>query len=236
MSDDFEELDSLPIPVARALRAASDAIRIYPLDLERVIARGRRKRRAGRGVATATGTALLTIATVGFTLVDRADQSSGDNVTVAASPADSSWISLRNAKVRLDGGSFQLKDGRSLKASRNEAVVLLPRHAIGRLGADQAEGAVGIAVHTTAGSGEFYYLVADRMVRGKPASSAGLFLGDRIQPVSITIHKGAVRVTFQSRTSATSYTSPYDQQSVVTVRLIQGDLRVVSWDDNPVRP
>jgi heat shock protein HslJ len=127
-------------------------------------------------------------------------------------PRNTSYI-IENTPVTLINGAAEIPIARD-SSSKAMTRIWDPPTMVD-LNNDGADDAVLILIHSTGGSGTFYYLVAAIASGEDYAGTTGLLLGDRIDPQSIEVGDGKVSVRYLIRKSDESFA---DKPSIEKVR------------------
>ena len=119
----------------------------------------------------------------------------------------------RNAIYIIEGTPIALIDGTAdepAAAGSSSRVItrIWGEPVLAHLNEDGADDAVLILTHSTGGSGTFYYLVAAIASADGYTGSAGLLLGDRIEPKTIRVRDAKVSVRFMTRGAGESFADP----------------------------
>jgi hypothetical protein len=109
-----------------------------------------------------------------------------------------------SASYRIDGRVIALQNGKHDEpvapgsAARNTATVW-GKPVVADLDGDGDQDAVMIIATQPGGSGTFYYVAVAELDGGAYTGSAGVLLGDRIAPQSVTFADGVVTVDYAER-------------------------------------
>jgi hypothetical protein len=125
-------------------------------------------------------------------------QNSSNTTVINSNPVKNSHPSALNATFTLDDNKVPLKNGVFTDANGSE-IDLTDIAGYGDLNGDGKEDAAVTLIQSGAGTGVFFSIAA--FVSG-PISYKGtnaIFLGDRIQPKSITIKNKTITVTYLDR-------------------------------------
>jgi hypothetical protein len=133
--------------------------------------------------------------------------------TNAASPSAVAATSPESASYRIDGRIIALQNGRHDEpaapgsAARNTTTVW-GKPIAADLDGDGDQDAVVILATEPGGSGTFYYIAVAELDGGAYTGSAGVLLGDRIAPQSVTFAEGVVTVRYAERRPGEPMSAP----------------------------
>jgi len=111
---------------------------------------------------------------------------------------------ISNATFKFEDSSITLRNGVSEQpitpgSTLTQETILTDMIEFGDLNADAKEDAVGIVVQLGGGSGVFIYLVAQVSGLVEYKGSNAVFIGNRIDPKSISIEDGLITLTYLDR-------------------------------------
>ncbi len=118
-----------------------------------------------------------------------------------------------DATYEIDGIPVALVNGVSeIEAAPGSASKILTRNyglqANGDLNGDGRSDIAFLLTQSGGGSGTFYYLVAAICTDSGYDGSNGIFLGDRILPISVAIEDGSIVVTYKDRLPEETFAAP----------------------------
>jgi hypothetical protein len=134
-----------------------------------------------------------------------------------------------NATYMLNGKPLQLRSGAAEiqvapEPARPETVTYWNMPVAGDLNGDRKNDAAFLMVRHSAGTGEFYYVVAYISSPDSPLTNA-VFLGDRIAPQNMLIKDGAIIVNFADRKPGEPMVARPSVGVTKTIRLVDGVLK-----------
>ena len=149
---------------------------------------------------------LLIIATAIYVFVMNKGHKEDKFVNVDTSATSTKNINFDplNFTYDIEGEKIVLKDGTSTSdivpgsAEKLETTVF-DKPAVGDLNGDGKNDSAILLVQDSGGSGLFYYLVAVYNDVGVVKNTNSIFIGDRIEPVSIVIKNGKVELSYVDR-------------------------------------
>lgn len=114
----------------------------------------------------------------------------------ATDPLNAIYI-IEDREIALQNGQSEM-EATPGTASKIETTIWGDK-IYGDLDDDDIEDAVLLLVHSTGGSGTFYYVAAALNRNGKYHGTNAVFLGDRIAPQNVSMHNGLVVVNYAER-------------------------------------
>jgi len=131
----------------------------------------------------------------------------------ATEPEVERSAAVRNAVYLIEGTPIALVDGAAetpAAAGSSSRVItrIWDEPVLADLNGDGVDDAVLILTHSTGGSGTFYYVAAAIASVDGYSGTAGLLLGDRIEPIAIEARDGKVSVRFMVRGIGASLADP----------------------------
>jgi len=136
--------------------------------------------------------------------LQRAPRLISDKPSTSSLVKNASGPDILNATFKFESSSMTLKNGRNEQITIPESgfvqeTILTNIIGLGDINADRKEDAVGIVVQTGGGSGVFIYLVADVSGLIDYKGSNAVFIGNRIDPKSISIENSVITLTYLDR-------------------------------------
>jgi hypothetical protein len=149
---------------------------------------------------------LIIIGLVVYVFIDSKDtkQNKFANINTSATSTKNVNFDPLNFTYTLEDEEVTLVDGISKtdivpgSAEKLETTVY-EKPAIGDLNGDKKNDSALLLVQDSGGTGLFYYLVAVVSDVGVVKNTNSIFIGDRIDPVSVTIENGKVKLSYIDR-------------------------------------